>query len=260
MKCILDMYTCGESCVLELTGIIGIFTGFLVIFGAMFIEGGAVTSILQPKAALIVIGGTIAAGMVNFPGPVVINALKELKNVFFDSTPDYKGSIENICELAGIARQEGSLVFQNLIPQVRDPFLRQSLQAAVDINERQHLEEIFDSLIKIEEDKGLVMPVFFESLGGYAPTFGIIGAVIGLIQVMSSIESPAELGQGISTAFVATLYGVGAANLLLLPIAGRLRYNLTRNILYKKIITQGILSIHKGENPTIIREKLFNYV
>lgn len=245
---------------MELTGIIGIITGFIVILGAFTLEGGELASILQPKALLIVIGGTIAAGMVNFPGNVLVNAARELKNVFFKSTPDYNGVIENICELAGIARQEGALVVQNLVPAVRDPFLRQSLQVATDINERSHLEEIFNSNLQMEEDKGLVTPIFFEALGGYAPTFGIIGAVIGLIQVMGNIESPAELGQGISTAFVATLYGVGAANLILLPIAGRLRYNLSKQLLYKKLITQGILYVHKGENPTIIREKLQNYV
>ncbi len=245
---------------MELVSITGIIIGFLAIFGTLMLDGGAVGSVLQPKAALIVIGGTIAAGMINYPGTVIMNAIKELKNVFFEEIIDYKGVIENICELSSIARHEGSLIIQNLLPAVRDPFLRQSLQVSVDINERSHIEEIFDSYLKTEEDKGLIIPIFFESLGGYAPTFGIIGAVIGLIQVMGNIQSPSDLGYGISTAFVATLYGVGAANLLFLPVAGRLRYNLRKQLLYKKIITQGILSVHKGENPAIIREKLFNYV
>jgi len=245
---------------LELVSISGIIIGFLAIFGTVALDGGAIGSVIQPKAALVVIGGTIAAGMVNYPGSVILNAVKELKNVFFEEYTDFNGIIENICELASIARHEGSLVIQSLLPAVRDPFLRQSLQVSVDINERTHLEEIFNSYLKMEEDKGLVVPIFFESLGGYAPTFGIIGAVIGLIQVMGNIQSPADLGYGISTAFVATLYGVGAANLLFLPVAGRLRYNLRKKLLYKQIITQGILSVHKGENPAIIREKLFNYV
>ncbi len=245
---------------LEFTGIIGILTGFLVIFGTLSLEGGNIASIIQPKAALIVLGGTLAAGMVNYPASVLVNAAREIKNVFLDESPDFSGAVENICELANIVRQEGTLVIQSLLPAVNDPFLRSGLQVSVDINERTRLEEIFDAHIKMEEDKGLVIPVFFESLGGYAPTFGIIGAVIGLIQVMGSIESPSELGAGISTAFVATLYGVGAANLIFLPVAGRLRYKLREKLLYKKIVTQGILCVHKGENPSIIREKLFNYV
>ncbi|OGI00526.1 MAG: hypothetical protein A2Y25_00390 [Candidatus Melainabacteria bacterium GWF2_37_15] len=245
---------------MDISSLTGILIGFVVIVGALFLEGGTVSSIIQPKAALIVLGGTMAAGMINFPISVFANAVKELKNIFGEEKLDFNGMIANIGELAGIARQQGILVIQHLIHDINDPFLKKSMRLSIDTTDRAVLEEIFNSELKMEEEKGLVLPIFFESLGGYAPTFGIIGAVLGLIQVMSSVENPAELGHGISTAFVATLYGVGAANLIFLPIAGKLRFRLREKLLYKKLITQGILSIHKGENPTIAREKLLNYV
>ena len=244
---------------MDISSILGILIGFLAIAGTLFFDSGSISSVIQPKAILIVFGGTLGAAMINFPLPTLINAAKELKNIFLENSPDFNGIISQICDLANIARQESSLVIEELIPSIKDTFLKKGLRLSVDTNNRQILKGIFDSEIQLEKEKGLIMPIFYETLGGYAPTFGIIGAVLGLIQVMSSIENPAELGHGISTAFVANLYGDGYANLLFLLIAGKLRYRLREKILYKKLVIQGILSIHKGENPALTREKLLNY-
>ncbi len=245
---------------MDLSSIIGILIGICVVLGTLFMETGSVSVILQPEAALIVFGGTLGAGMVNFSSPTLINSLKDIRNVFFEDPPDFATAINRICELAIIARQQGQLTLQELLTGIDDPYLAKNLELSIDTNNHQALESIFDAQLQMEEEKGLVTAVFYETLGGYAPTFGIIGAVIGLIQVMRSVESPSELGYGISTAFIATLYGVGAANIIFLPIAGKLRYRLREKLLYKKLVTQGILAISKSENPVLIREKLLSYM
>lgn len=244
---------------MDIASITGILTGILVILGTLFLETGSISSVLQPKAIIIVFGGTFAAALINYPLSVVSNALKEIKFIFYGEKMNFQETIDQICELAGLARQEGPLVIQELISSIEDHSLRTGLQLSVDTNNQQVLKEIFDLEIQMEEDKGLIIPIFYEAMGGYAPTFGIVGAVLGLIQVMSNIQSPADLGYGVSTAFVATLYGVGAANLLFLPISGKFRYKLREKLLYKKLVHQGILSIHKGENPILIKEKLLHY-
>jgi len=240
----------------DLSSIIGITIGILAVFGALALESGSISAVIQPGAAIIVIGGTLGAGMVNFSIPTLKNALIDLKNVFFENTPDFISTIDQICDFATIARQEGALVIQRLVYDLDNEYLRKTIELSLDTNNHQLLEEIFNSELELEEEKGLITSIFYETLGGYAPTFGIIGAVLGLIQVMRNLESPSELGHGISTAFVATLYGVGSANLFFLPIAGKLRYRLRETLLYKKLIMQGVLAIHKNENPVLIREKL----
>ncbi len=245
---------------MDLSGIVGILIGISVIIGTLFVETGSISFVIQPNAALIVLGGTLGAGMVNFSYLTLINAIKDLKSVFFEYTPDFTRAINRIYELANIVRQHGQLAVQEIIPGVDDPCLRKSLQLSIDTNNQQSLEKIFESELHMEEEKGLITSVFYEALGGYAPTFGIIGAVIGLIQVMRNVETPSELGYGISTAFVATLYGVGAANVIFLPIAGKLRYRLREKLLYKKLIHEGVLAVSKGENPVLIKEKLLNYL
>jgi len=244
----------------DLSSIVGILIGITAVIGTVFLESGSVSAIIQPDAALIVLGGTIGAGMVNFSTLTLINSIKDLKTVFFEDSPDFNLAISRICDLANIARQQGQLIIQDVIPNIEDTFLKKCLKLSIDTNNQQFLQEAFDFELEMEEEKGLITSIFYETLGGYAPTFGIIGAVIGLIQVMKNIENPAELGYGISTAFVATLYGVGAANIVFLPIAGKLRYRLREKLLYKKLIVQGILAINKSENPVLIKEKLLNYL
>jgi len=244
----------------DLSSIIGLSIGFLAIIGALFFEAHSLSVIFQPMAAFIVFGGTFAAGMVNFDFETIKKACKEA----FSSPENHKQNliivINQIIDLSNIARQEGTLIIQGLISSIDDVFLQKSLQLSLDTNNSDVLKEMLESEINIEEENFAVNPHVFEVLGGYAPTFGIIGAVIGLIQVMSNITSPSQLGHGISTAFVATIYGVGAANLVFLPLAGKLKMRLREKLLLKKIITEGVMSVHKCENPVITREKLLSYL
>jgi len=244
----------------DLSSIIGLTIGFLAIIGALVFEAHSLSVIFQPMAALIVFGGTFAAGMVNFDYETIKTAFREAFSRQENVKQNTIIAINQIIDLSNIARQEGTLIIQGLIPSIDDVFLQKSLQLSLDTNNSEVLKEMLESEIDIEEENYAVNPHVFEVLGGYAPTFGIIGAVIGLIQVMSNITSPSQLGHGISTAFVATVYGVGAANMIFLPMAGKLKMRLREKIILKKIITEGVMSVHKCENPVITREKLVSYL
>ena len=245
---------------MDLSILFGISIGFLAIIGTLFFESNSISVIIQPTAALIVFGGTFGAALVNFSFITIKTAFKEAFTPVLDSKENTTMVIHQIIELANIARQEGTLIIEGLISTIEDSFLRKSLQLSLDTNNGEILKEILISEIEFEEEKALVSPHVFEVLGGYAPTFGIIGAVLGLIHVMSNITNPSQLGYGISTAFVATIYGVGAANMIFLPIAGKLKMQLREKIILRKIISEGVLSIHKCENPIITKEKLFSFV
>lgn len=245
---------------MDLSALIGISIGILAILGTLLFESGSVSVIIQPAAALVVFGGTFGAAMTNFKFSTIYYAFKEGYDSLFEDDMDTDIIINQLINLANLARQEGTLIIQELISSVSDPFLKKSLQLSLDTNDENLLKEILTSEIEFEREKSLISPHIFETMGGYAPTFGIIGAVIGLIQVMSNITNPSELGYGISTAFVATVYGVGSANLIFLPIAGKLKMRLVEKITQKKLIIEGVLSIHRCENPIITREKLFAYI
>jgi len=244
----------------DLSALIGIALGISVIIGTLFFESASISVIIQPTAALIVFGGTLGAALVNFPFSAIKNAMKEAFSPIANDKQNTSIIINQITEFADIARQEGTLILESLIPAVEDTFLKKSLQMSLDTNNAEILKDMLILELKAEKEKTIVSPHIFETLGGYAPTFGIIGAVIGLIQVMSNITNPAQLGYGISAAFVATVYGVGSANIFFLPMAGKLKMRLREKMILKQLIVEGVLSIHKCENPIITREKLFSFV
>ena len=245
---------------MDLSALLGISIGIIVIIGTLLSESHSVSVIIQPTAALIVFGGTFGAAITNFQLPLILSAFKEVFSSFSENRINSRIIIKQLIDLANIVRQEGILIVQEVIPSVEDNFLKKSLQLILDTNDENLVKEMLNSEIEFEEDKLLVNPHVFETLGGYAPTFGIIGAVLGLIQVMGNITNPSELGYGISTAFVATIYGVGAANLVFLPLAGKLRMQAREQIILKRVIAEGVLSIHRCENPAITKEKLLSYL
>lgn len=230
-----------------------------MVFVTQLCEGGSIGVLLQPTAFFIVIGGTFCAALLNFNYETIKNAFNTAKGVFSKEEPQTKKVINDIIQLSYYARKNGLLALQSVIEQVKDGFLARGLQLAIDMNNPQLLYDVLSSEISYEEEEELINSRVFEALGGYAPTFGVIGAVMGLIHVMSNINDVHLLGSGIATAFVATLYGVGLANLILLPIAGNLKQKTREKILLKEVILQGIVSILMQENPAIIEEKLISY-
>lgn len=224
------------------------------------VENNTLNLLLQPTALLIVIGGTFCASLINFSFTTVHNAAKSSLEIF-KKKPDNKILIiDEIIQIAYFARHNSLLDMQNIIENIQNNFLKRGLQLAIDIENPQLIYDILEAEIAYDEEQELINSRVFESMGGYAPTFGIVGAVLGLIQVMSYIQQPEILANGIATAFVSTLYGVGVANLIFLPIAGNMKLRLREEVLFKEAVLQAIISIVMRESTTIIEEKLIAYL
>ena len=245
---------------MNLIAVSALLLGFVMVFVTQLFEGGSILTLLQPTAFFIVIGGTLCASLINFDYATLKKAFKNARDIFYHQENKTMKVVDDIIQLAHFARKNGMLSLQGVLDQVHDPFLSRGLQLAIDMNNPQLLYDVLSAEISYEEEEELISSRVFEALGGYAPTFGVVGAVMGLIQVMSNIKDLDLLGTGIATAFVATLYGVGFANLILLPIAGNLKQKTREKILLKEVILQGILSIQMQENPAIIEEKLIAYL
>ncbi len=238
----------------------GIGLAVVGIAGGLFLDGGKVAQLLQPTAALIVFGGTLGAVMVQFPFSVVKQAVGQLKAVFIGRKDPAAQLIEDLTRYSVRARRNGLMSLDPELELIQDPFLRKAMTLAVDgthsIDLRQRMEFEMDS----EADREDLLPLVFEAAGGYAPTIGIIGAVIGLIQVMQRLENINEVGKGIAVAFVATIYGVGSANIFFLPCAGRIKILMRRNQVLRELILDGVISIVDKINPRVFEAKFASYV
>jgi len=238
-------------------GVLLAITGILI---GLILEGGRISQILQPTAAMIVFGGTIGAVMIQFPVRVLIQAVKGLEHVFLDKGLDSKKVIKELVGYANQARKDGIVSLDSRLPAIQDPFLKKTLMLAVDGTEPQELRKMMELEIDNQQERGEELSQVFESAGGFAPTIGIIGAVLGLIQVMQHLENISEVGKGIAVAFVATVYGVGSANLLFLPWAGKLRIKLRQEQVVREMTLEGVVSILEGMNPRLLETKLLGYL
>jgi chemotaxis protein MotA len=229
------------------------------IVGGLLLEGGTVQDISQVTAALIVLGGTLGAVMVTTPLPVLRRATRKLGSVFLDAAQAPDAVIEEILTYATKARKHGVVALEHDAAAVEDPFLRKALNLAVDGTDLQELRKMMELEIAVEEQLGEAEAKVYEAAGGYAPTIGIIGAVLGLIQVMKHLENIEEVGKGIAVAFVATVYGVGSANLFFLPAANKLRTRLQQRLQMRELMLDGVVGIVEGLNPKLIKVKLEAY-
>ncbi len=230
------------------------------IIGGLILEGGEIHDIAQYTAALIVLGGTIGAVLVATPLAVVRGAVKKFVAVFFDRALSPEVAIEEIIGYATKARRNGIVSLEQDAEAVADPFLRKALILAVDGADIQDLRKMMELEISLAEQEGEAHAKVFEAAGGYAPTIGIIGAVLGLIQVMKNLQNIEEVGHGIAVAFVATVYGVGAANLFFLPAANKIKARIHQETLLRELMLEGVVGIVEGLNPKLIRSKLEAFV
>jgi chemotaxis protein MotA len=226
----------------------------------LLIEGGKIAQILQPTAAMIVFGGTLGAVMVQFPLAIVWQAFKRLGSVFFEKASDPTRLVKALVGYAQRARKDGIVSLDSELPAIADPFLKRSLMLAVDGTEPQELREIMELEIDNQAEHAEKVAQVFESAGGFAPTIGIIGAVLGLIQVMQHLQNIDEVGRGIAVAFVATIYGVGSANLLFLPSSGKLKIKSREEQVVREMTLEGVVSILEGMNPRMLETKLLGYL
>jgi chemotaxis protein MotA len=238
----------------------GVLLGLFGVVGGLLLEGGQVSQILQPTAAMIVFGGTAGAVLLQFPLPVVVHALRSLATVFFASGEKLESGIELLVRLANVARREGIVQLDSELENIEDPFLRKALMLAVDGTEPQELRKIMDLELDNQSERKERLHMVFESAGGFSPTVGIIGAVLGLIQVMQHLDKMDEVGRGIAVAFVATIYGVAAANLVFLPAAGKLRIRMREELVRNEMMLEGVISILEGMNPRMLEIKLRSFL
>ena len=231
------------------------------ILGGLVLEGGKLRDITQPTAAMIVLGGTVGAVMISTPLDVLLGALRRLAAVFFEKQKDTGSVAEEIIGYATKARKNGIVSLEEEADAITDPFLRKALNLAVDGTDLQEIQKMMELEIAVSEHAAEAEAKVFEAAGGYSPTIGIIGAVLGLIQVMKHLENIEEVGKGIAVAFVATVYGVGAANLFFLPAAAKIRARFKAEIQLRELIIEGVSGIVEGLNPKLIRTKLeaFNH-
>ena len=245
---------------MDIASVAGIVLAMLGILGGMMIEGGQLAQITQPTAAMIVVGGTAGAVMLQFPLAIFLAALKKVASVFLHKGADGQGLVKQLVDFANKARKEGIVSLDTELAKVTDPFLKQAMMLAVDGTEPTELRKIMqlelDNKSEIEEK----IPQVFESAGGFAPTVGIIGAVLGLIQVMQHLDNIDEVGRGIAVAFVATIYGVALANLICLPAAGKLKIRHREETMIKEMMLEGVVSILEGMNPRMMETKLRTFL
>lgn len=243
----------------DLASWIGLLLAIGAILGGLILEGGKLSDIAQYTAAIIVVGGTVGATMLNSPLGTFLSAIKRCVHVFLERVESPETVIEAIIEYATKARKQGIVSLEQEAAQIEDPFLRKALTLAVDGTDLQELRKMMELEIEMIEHRATAESKVFEQAGGYAPTVGIIGAVMGLIQVMKNLANIDEVGHGIAVAFVATVYGVGLANLFFLPIAGKIKARVHEEIRLKELIVEGVSGIVEGLNPKLIRMKLEAY-
>jgi chemotaxis protein MotA len=242
----------------------GLFIGIAVALGAVIIgnviEGGHLGSLIGGPAFLIVVGGTIGAVIVQFPLAMCGAALKTAGGLIKRTKKDTAKLLEEIVDYAQKARKDGILGLEKIAPTASDPFLAKGILMAVDGSDSNAIRSTLELIISQEEEHNENSAKVFEAAGGYSPTVGIIGAVLGLIHVMSNLSDIGAVGAGIAAAFVATIYGVAVANILFLPIAGRIKMTHQDEVKSKELMLAGILAIQEGLNPKLVRERLGAYI
>jgi chemotaxis protein MotA len=244
----------------DLASMIGLTLAAVAILGGQALEGGSVKSLIQPTAAIIVLGGTFGACLLQFPLMVVLGSIKAIFTVFQESETNNKDVIQEILHLANKARKEGVISLESEVQRITDPFLKKALTMAMDGVDPKVLREAMELQISNLEEEAEQPVKFWQAAGGYSPTIGIIGAVLGLIHVMENLADPSKLGGGIAVAFVATVYGVSLANLVYLPVSGKLKIKAKTRLVAKEIMLVGVISILEGENPRLIDDRLKSYL
>lgn len=245
---------------MDKTSLFGLALGLIAIVGGQVLEGGHVGSLVQPTAFLIVIGGTLGAVMLQSPMRIFVTGLGMGKWILWPPITEPQLLIEQIARWSHVARKEGLLALEAQIEAIEDPFMRRGLQLLVDGAEPDRLREVLEVEIGAYEEQMKLAAKIWESAGGYAPTIGILGAVMGLIHVMENLTDPSKLGSGIAVAFVATIYGVGSANLIFLPVGKKLLANIARLVTLREMFIDGLVGIANGDNPRIIESRMQGYL
>jgi chemotaxis protein MotA len=245
---------------LDRISIVGLLLGLGAIVAGQILEGGHISSLMQPTAFLIVVGGTAGAVMLQSQLQVFLDGMRMVRWIFQPPPIDAEELIKRIIGWSNVARREGLLALETQFSELQDPFHIKGLQLLVDGAEPNSLREVLEVQIDSFETQMKLAARVWESAGGYSPTIGILGAVMGLIHVMENLTDPAKLGSGIAVAFVATIYGVGLANLVFIPVAKKLIVNINRLVALREMYVDGLVGIANGDNPRVIEGRMQGYV
>lgn len=234
--------------------------GLGAVFGGAALEGLHMSALIQPTAAMIVLGGTFGAVFISFSLKNIIQAFKDVKKCIVPPNEDYEGVIKEIIGYAAKARKNGLISLEQDAQNIKDNFTKKGISLVVDGIDPQKLRETMEIELACYEEHAKISAEVFEAAGGYAPTIGIIGAVLGLIHVMSNLSDTSALGAGIAVAFVATIYGLMTANIMCLPIGTKIKGRIKGELLQKEMVIEGLIAIQNGENPHFIEQKLKSFV
>ena len=240
--------------------VFGLLIAFSGILGGQLLEGGSAVVLLQLAAFLIVVGGTLGAVMLQNPWIIFITGLRMGKWAFVTPKIDLQTMVYQLTAWSSLARKEGVLMLEGQIKTIKDPFVAKGLQLLVDGNSAEKIREVLEVDVSAYEGVRWEGARVWEAAAGYSPTIGIMGAVLGLIHVMQTLGDPSKLGAGIAVAFIATLYGVGLANLVYLPIAGKLKMIMMQQLVRREMLIDGLVMIANAENPRFIESKLKGYI
>ncbi len=245
---------------MDIATIIGLILGFGAVIGGQILEGGHVKAILQPTAAIIVLGGTFGATFVSFPLNVILRAVKDVRKALFPPRSSHESIIKDMINYAAKARKNGLISLEQETQGIKDRFTKKGVSLVVDGIDPQKLRDTLEVELAAFEEHAKGSAEVFEAAGGFAPTIGIIGAVLGLIHVMENLSDSSKLGAGIAVAFVATIYGLMTANLICIPFSTKLKQRLKEELLLKEMVIEGLIAIPNGENPHFIEQRLRSYI
>jgi chemotaxis protein MotA len=245
---------------MDILSLIGVVLGAVAILGGSILKGSGLAALWNPAAFVIVIVGTFASVLLQFRLKVFLRSMGIVRWIFLPPTADGRKLVESVVGWSQIARKEGLLGLESIAEKESDEFIRKGLQLLADGAEPETIRHIMDVEVSTREHFDQQSAKVFESLGIYAPTLGIIGAVLGLMAVMQKLAEPEHLGSGIATAFVATVYGIASANMVFLPIANKLKGIIQTTVTQRELIIDGLVGIARGDNPRSIETKLRGYL
>jgi chemotaxis protein MotA len=248
-----------EKTRIDISSVLGIAVAIVAITGGQMLEGGHIGALMQFAAFVIVVGGTVGAVLLQSPVNVLINGIKISKWVFYPPVRPYQILIKQLVGWSYLSKRDGFLVLETHADTVADPLTKKGLQLIADGSKPEKLREILEIGVEAEVSFQRQSAKIWEAAGGYAPTIGILGAVLGLIHVMENLSDPSLLGPGIAVAFVATIYGVGLANLVFLPVASKLKTVINKQLVMREALVDGLVAIANGENPREIENRLMGY-
>ena len=244
---------------MDIATFIGVVVSFILLVISILM-GSSLKAFIDIPSVLIVVGGTICSTMINYPLKEVINSVKVMKNAFFAKSLTYGEIIASFVNYANKARKEGILALESTLPEIEDEFLRKGLQLTIDGLEPQAITEILETEITFIQDRHRQGADIFQTMGTFAPAFGMIGTLIGLVQMLQNMSDPGSIGPAMAVALITTFYGAVLSNVLFLPIAGKLRARSKEETLMKEMILQGIIALSRGDNPRIIEQKLHSFL